>query len=99
MRAWQPYSDGFTAIFAAKQSVRYRRHSARPETRLNPRHGPPRLRDEIVKELGTRYVGWGSYKREDIGGNLGDAQPRRRKKWSKYVRVRNANWSWPIDTG
>jgi peptide/nickel transport system substrate-binding protein len=51
----QPYLDGFTAIFAAKQSVRV--DAIRADRAATEFRGmPPSARDELVKELGDKIT-------------------------------------------
>jgi peptide/nickel transport system substrate-binding protein len=51
----QPYLDGFTAIFAAKQSVRVDAIRA-DRASMEFRGMPPSARDELVKELGDKIT-------------------------------------------
>jgi peptide/nickel transport system substrate-binding protein len=54
-RPGQPYLDGFTAIFAAKQAVRVDAIRA-DRASLEFRGVPPSARDELVRELGDKIA-------------------------------------------
>src|SRR3979490_2816756 len=80
----QPYLDGFTAIFAAKQSVRV--DAIRADRAATEFRGmPPSARDELVKELGNKITG------QPADWNCGNLiTPNASRKPFDDVRVRRA---------
>jgi peptide/nickel transport system substrate-binding protein len=80
----QPYLDGFTAIFAPKQSVRVDAIRA-DRASLEFRGLPPSARDQLVKELGDKITV------QESDWNCGNVlTPNHRKKPFDDVRVRKA---------
>jgi len=80
----QPYLDGFTAIFAPKQSVRTDAIRA-DRAQLDFRSMPPSARDQLVKELGDKI----SVQESDWNcGNV--VTPNHKKAPFDDVRVRRA---------
>jgi len=80
----QPYLDGFTAIFAAKQSVRVDAIRADRAT-MEFRGMPPSARDELVKELGDKIT-----VQQSDWNCVNLLTPNQKKKPFDDVRVRRA---------
>jgi len=80
----QPYLDGFTAIFAPRQSVRTEAIKA-DRAAMEFRSMPPSARDQLVKELGDKITV------QESDWNCGNVvTPNHKKKPFDDVRVRRA---------